>query len=1021
MRLSHFYMDQDLIMPISELQHRVTAGTYQNKLHDNIRRSTTQAQNLNSGRSAILDEIRHVGSSINRVVSFHEGLSRPQTTSPRQGIAAPLLMLLSQVRLDGIPVSSTTDIPAFSSERGVSPSVSRNAPHSDNTGSGFSTVLSPVTNAIYETGQFIARNDPLKFPVANASPVPLAETESTTVAGVVRDSKGDSYIITGEQKKNELISSLVKYLVSDGQMTADEGKDVELWLRSEAAGMPMVAARLDNEEVGTTRTKRALLPEYDPRTGEHIKEHCAFEEEVLTASGENEGKLLLFHAQRAEEPFRMIFDNREYVGPSPADRGIARGLDISTNILTFGIKPLIGNMIAHAKRREYYQNQGDEICAERYRRMMVAEVLTSLDEGGLSYQTSSRVASRRVKPLELLHASPAQERAAFYTRNPHTGIRKEILLELKQGKGVINDSGRQIFLKPTKKPNEFVTHYPHAMYPERLERRVIVDENNLSWRYADSFDSSGLNVDISEGKRQIKLHGENYELHQNAGEKYEIVVNKPSGVKEYIPVYMEPLSRTWHLSTHNEHAAFSNKRADIIKEIKVKTEEGFDYIPRGNNNQKYYGGGNIYVQEKRGNSGHYPWGRYVEMNGELVPVRNTQHQGQGILYEVYNMKHPEKAGHPIEWDGNRWLFERKTSVHVSKDLKNLISPEMIAEKVDAGKLSAPDHQGLRYDVDGNGYIKIDGQFIRINKDKQNYFIKKNNGGKIYIKFNKNKFSLQEAKVVDKFDARKLANVDISKISIHSVTDHKNMYVTDNGNLYIKLNNEHYPVEFMGRDKKVILIGSPNEIRLACIYNQVDGSIKSIGEHLEKHTLKYNDNTNLYISKDIKTNSEHVMRIDKDNLVGTNAVSVRNINKELSKIEFENFELYIHQKNSRDVYLAGHAGLDIDFSSKIPDNIELKFYTEKGKVLNGHVDDLQDLVNGKFNVAQTKKGGERVEAYTINFDHDSQINYANLARKSNKNIIKVKESGEVTLKNLLRDISSVFVEDKTLHLYMCRSF
>lgn len=735
-------MEQDLIMPVSALQHRVTAGAYQNKLLDNIRgSSTTQAQSLNSDRSAIPDEIQHARSSINRIVNSHEELSRPsyQTTSPRQGIAAPLLMLLSQVRLDGIPISPTTDIPAFTSERSMFPSVSRNAAHLDNRGNGFSTMLSPVANALYETGQFIARNDPLKFPVADASPVPLAETESATVAGIVRDSKGDSYIITGEQKKNELISSLVKYLVSDGQMTADEGKDVELWLRSEAAGMPMVAARLDNEEVGTTRTKRALLPEYDPRTGEHIKEHCAFEEEVLTASGENEGKLLLFQAQRAEEPFRMIFDNREYVGPSPADRGIARGLDISTNILTFGIKPLIGNMIAHAKRREYYQNQGDEICAERYRRMMVAEVLTSLDEGGLSYQTSSRVASRRVKPLELLHASPAQERAAFYTRNPHTGIRKEILLELKQGKGVINDSGRQIFLKPTKKPNEFVTHYPHAMYPERLERRVIVDENNLSWRYADSFDSSGLNVDISEGKRQIKLHGENYELHQNAGEKYEIVVNKPSGVKEYIPVYMEPLSRTWHLNTHNEHPAFSNKRADIIKEIKVKTEEGFDYIPRGNNNQKYYGGGNIYVQEKRGNSGHYPWGRYVEMNGELVPVRNTQHQGQGILYEVYNMKHPEKAGHPIEWDGNRWLFERKTSVHVSKDLKNLISPEMIAEKVDAGKLSAPDHQGLRYDADGNSHIKVKDEYIKLEQRKGLPFIRMNNGDEIYVRYAENKF------------------------------------------------------------------------------------------------------------------------------------------------------------------------------------------------------------------------------------------------------------------------------------------
>lgn len=731
-------MDQDLIMPVSALQHRVTAGAYQNKLHDNIRGSSTiSAQGINPDSSAIPDEIHHLGSRINKVVNSHEELSRPQTTSPRRGIAAPLLMLLSQVRLDGTPASSTTDIPAFTSERSVLPSVSRDTTHSDNSGSGFSTMLNPVTNALYETGQFIARNDPLKFPVADASPVPLAEKKSTTVASVVRDSKGDSYIITGEQKKNELISSLVQYLVSDGQMTADVCKNVELWLRSEAAGMPIVVARLDNEEVDTSRTKRALVAENDPRTAEHIKEHCAFEEEVLDAQGENQGKVLIFQAQRAENPLRMIYDNNPDGRPSPEERGVADGLNISADILTLGIKPLIGKLVANAKRREYYQNQGDEICAERFRRLFIAEMATSLDVDGLTF--ARRGSAGKVRPSELLHALPEQERAAFFTRNPHTGIRKEILLELKQGNGAINDNGRKVYLKPTERKNEFVTYHPDAVKPEMLEGRVIVDENNLSWRYADSFDTSGLNVEISEGKRQIRLHGEYYELQQNAASKYEIVVNKASGVKEFVPVYMEPLSRTWHLSVHNEHPAFSNKQTDIIKEIKVNKAEGFNYIPRGNNNQKYYGNGNIYVQEKIGESGHYPWGRYVEMNSELVPVRNTQHQGQGVLYEVYDMKFPEKAGHPIEWDGNRWLFERETSVHASKNLEKLILPEMVSEKVEAGKLSAPDHQGLRHDAGGNKYIKVNGEYIKLEQRKSLPFIRMNNGDKIYIKYAKNKF------------------------------------------------------------------------------------------------------------------------------------------------------------------------------------------------------------------------------------------------------------------------------------------
>ncbi|QJU42295.1 hypothetical protein [Serratia marcescens] len=37
-------------------------------------------------------------------------------------------------------------------------------------------MLSPVANALYETGQFIARHDPLRFPGASAIPVKIPKT-----------------------------------------------------------------------------------------------------------------------------------------------------------------------------------------------------------------------------------------------------------------------------------------------------------------------------------------------------------------------------------------------------------------------------------------------------------------------------------------------------------------------------------------------------------------------------------------------------------------------------------------------------------------------------------------------------------------------------------------------------------------------------------------------------------------------------------------------------------------------------
>jgi len=184
-------------MPVSALQHRVTAGAYQIKLHNNIRvSSTTQVQGINTDRSAIPKEILHFGTSINRAVNSHEEMSSPsnQTTSLRQGIAAPLFMLLSQVRLDGIPISATADIPAFTSEECVSPSVCRNTAHSDNSGNSFSVMLRPFANTLYEAGEFIALHDPLRFPGADAAVLQGGGVNSITATDIAKDIHGSRYL-----------------------------------------------------------------------------------------------------------------------------------------------------------------------------------------------------------------------------------------------------------------------------------------------------------------------------------------------------------------------------------------------------------------------------------------------------------------------------------------------------------------------------------------------------------------------------------------------------------------------------------------------------------------------------------------------------------------------------------------------------------------------------------------------------------------------------------------------------------
>lgn len=542
----------------------------------------------------------------------------------------------------------------------------------------------------------------------------------------------NSHILSDDQKKNALISAIKHYLVSDGQLTTKEGQDFELSLKQWAKGGPLFITPLVES---TDRIKRALMPEYDPRTAEHIKEHCAFEEEILNARGENQGKLLLFQSQRAENPFRMIYDGTEE-GPSPVIRGVAEGLNFVTDMLTLGIKPLIGKLIANAKRREYYQNQGDEICAER---LIIAEVATSLNVDSIAFNV--RNDARKVKPTELLHTIRGQKRAAYYTQNPQNGIKKEILLELQTGNMAIHTEGREIFLKPTDNPNEFMTYHPYATKPELLQRKVIVDEETLTWRYADTFDAANLNVEVREGKKQIPLYGEYYDLNKNGEGKFEIVLRKASGCHEFVPVYLEPLSKTWHMRTHNQHPVFTREQENIINTLRIEPDRGFNYIAYTNNNPRYYDSGKIYRAENIDDNSHYSWGLYIEMNGEIVPVREVVSPRRGVHYEVYDINYPDKEHHLVSWDGGRWVFERPTSIHVSSALEKQITSDMFTHNIDVTHLSSPDKNGLRWDENNKSYLNINNQYIRVKKVGNNRFllIKAMHDPKMVLRLKKNKF------------------------------------------------------------------------------------------------------------------------------------------------------------------------------------------------------------------------------------------------------------------------------------------
>lgn len=72
------------------------------------------------------------------------------------------------------------------------------------------------------------------------------------------------------------------------------------------------------------------------------------------------------------------------------------------------------------------------------------------------------------------------------------------------------------------------------------------------------------------------------------------MLRKASGSHEFVPVYFEPLSKTWHMRTHNQHPVFTREQENIITTLRIEPDSSFNYIAYTNNNPRYYGSGKIY-------------------------------------------------------------------------------------------------------------------------------------------------------------------------------------------------------------------------------------------------------------------------------------------------------------------------------------------------------------------------------------------------------------------------------------------
>ncbi|WP_380178243.1 glycerophosphodiester phosphodiesterase family protein [Kalamiella sp. sgz302252] len=710
-------------MPVSYPECRAQIGKYQNKL-DNKRNRLCKNKRYNPNhpekKFAKYCNYSRVPFSLNNNSAAF--IPRPNTSTARHSNKANLLMfmlLMAQVRgVNMAPGVANSDrqITNYNDKVPPIPKMGGMLPHKI------------LENPVAFTSGY-KKNSFNPFSGVDAASMPH-------IKGVYKDKKNNIYQVKSEEEIKKTITNLKDNLLKNSELSQDDASNFEYYMKAQASENPIIISPLENSYARAANGKEAF-------------NQCNLVETVLDGKGNKMGYALLFQEKQSDPTFNEVYDLAE---GSPSQKGSNQENKnaISADVMLIGIDSLTGKLLIDAKREAYRKNTDDDLCHRHNNRFPVAGLAVANDRDYYSLRPGKTLP----KPAELKNSLAANDNAAFYTLNPQNGIRTDINLILLRGeeKYTANDNNKT-YLKRTEIPNEFVIYQPGGQEENQSLDRVIFDEEHSVWRYKNRMSHEKLNVVSEEGGKKIDLYGDYYNIYDSTGDKKVIGYLTKDGIKEYLPVYMDPLSKTWHVDKYKGWSAFSQEEEEVITELAIKIDPKGNYRGSLTNNRIYYGDAVIFSKVEDENVSSFDE-RYIEIYGKLVPVRNYKHQGSGVLYEVFDRNHPEKKGYPVAWSGTRWMFEKPDSVHLSPELAARITPAMLASDIDRSLLTAPDRRGIRTDKNNNMYILARDGFVKIEEQGNKLLIKGESNKKIFISFKDNRFTLFEP-------ARKKRNLYLS--------------------------------------------------------------------------------------------------------------------------------------------------------------------------------------------------------------------------------------------------------------------
>lgn len=512
----------------------------------------------------------------------------------------------------------------------------------------------------------------LSLPLASAGAIPDQPITAEW------DDKFRVFTVDDDAAKAEIFSVFKTFMIDEAIMNERQGEQFEFDWRNNVAGVSLyVWVASDKDISAPAALSRVKRINHNKHVAEHIKEHCAYEEEIFNAEGEHVGKQLIVQAQNVENPLRLIFGDTSKQEVSPLKKFAQKSLSVIFFVLTagftLGIAPVAQHIYASVLRRRYYLEQGDAICAERQKRLIVADLATALMVDTIPYRQRARPPHKNVQ--ELMHSIEPVDRAALRIKDKHTNIEREVLIKVNDGASTSGGAVGETFIKSSK------TGDGHTLRIESNnisppEKKVIFDKHKNEWRYVDAAPDATIKTEVIDGKKFIPINGKKYEVHSPAPGQYKIIVGKSDGSVSDLLVYRESISKTWHLYRRNGRPVFTKNQKSVIERNKLTQEmyQGKVLHIKENMDAERYGSGKIFEVRHASDdvSTTPPLYTVAEMNGELVKIHTTQDLNKIKHYAASGSNAGKEKNFLLDWDGNRWVFECAVPPSVPKALSKKI-------------------------------------------------------------------------------------------------------------------------------------------------------------------------------------------------------------------------------------------------------------------------------------------------------------------------------------------------------------